>query len=567
MVNKVAVIAIVAILAVPILIGFGMNLEPTTKTEYIQDKDPVIVTDLLKNSTDYSFTHADIYKLNSDMSNRYGGTVSPITPTFNSITNNKSSYNVQYLSINNLGNNAYAPFNLMDIQIRYDVSTINVSVYFTYKDNGQTLTTSTYQHVTHIYFDRNMDNLLVLTLKPYPDTTPTIVEINNINLIQGYYTITGGTAVFEMYRYQADGSTTTYADISKGYYFKTYDVEDTFSINLPERTSSALMTIDLDSITNNNFNMSMGIPGTGGNFSIRKNTSGGVVSWEITKGSQHIPLYYDPSRSDNTYQIKFDFRFVKTYTPIAGPDQKQYDLNVEFRYVGGWPTAIGEANYYQKYNLNISLTRNVSDPEEYMNRINLSYPSIYVGRTPTVRMDDAFFAGFEYPVIRDNQYDPTAFKSNPSTVIKNITQYGDSIIFAGETYTVGSDGNITLGTRSVSLNGIVFDSVPVAGGYDNRINGYVISTTAQPSTINFKGAWVANISTDSQSINTYQTTVWHAGEFAWGGMDQNFLIVGLITSLAVFVGLGIYARKSNSKGVIPLMIVCGCAATLFFIML
>jgi hypothetical protein len=49
-------------------------------------------------------------------------------------------------------------------------------------------------------------------------------------------------------------------------------------------------------------------------------------------------------------------------------------------------------------------------------------------------------------------------------------------------------------------------------------------------------------------------------------MDDNFLIVGLITCLGVFIGLGIYARKTG-KGVIPLLIVCGGAAALFICMI
>jgi len=368
--------------------------------------------------------------------------------------------------------------------------------------------------------------------------------------------------------YNIPGTTTEHFDISGGYYFVGATPVDIWAINLPEKTSSAIMTINLDSITANSYSLDIGLHNTVYDFRIIKSTTGGVVSWEIKKGSTVIPLYYDPSRSDNSYQIKIDFEHTRNYM-VGIYEKKEYKTHYEFRYVGSWPTLIGEANYYQKYTLDVTNTRDIYDPDDYMDRINLAYPNHTAPyyNSITVRMDAALFAGTEYPVISNNEYDPAAFRTNPSTTIKNITQYGNSIIFAGETYTVGSDGNITVGTHKVSLDGIVLDSVPVAGGYENRINGYVISTTADPSTIQFKGAWVASVATDSQSINTYQTTVWHAGEFAWDGMDQNFLIVGLITSLGVFIGLGIYARKSNSKGVIPLMIVCGGAAVLFFIML
>ena len=168
----------------------------------------------------------------------------------------------------------------------------------------------------------------------------------------------------------------------------------------------------------------------------------------------------------------------------------------------------------------------------------------------------------EFPIISNRSYDPAQFKTNPSTTINNISQYGYAIEFAGNTYIVDSTGNITLGTHKVSVDGLKLESVPVAVGYENRINGNVISVSAQPSQIRFSGQWVASVSTIGNSATTVNKTEWTPGAFGWDGVDTNFLIVGLITCVGMFIGLGIYSRKTG-KGLMPLLVVCGCASALF----
>ena len=237
-----------------------------------------------------------------------------------------------------------------------------------------------------------------------------------------------------------------------------------------------------------------------------------------------------------------------------------YWLDVEFRYVGGWPTIIGEANVYQTYAFSEYISNDSTAP--YLNKIFFWATT----ETPIIRMDNAVFRAFEFPIITDNSYDPGAFKTNPSTTINNVTRIGTSLTFGGNTYTV-TNGNITIGSQQIPIKGITLDSVPDGNGsYDNRINKTVVSNTATPSTITFNGEWSASVSTVSLASYTYNKTEWIAGEFAWDGIDQNFLMVGLITSLGVFIALGIYGRRSGAR-VLPLMLVCGGAALLFFIMI
>jgi hypothetical protein len=279
-----------------------------------------------------------------------------------------------------------------------------------------------------------------------------------------------------------------------------------------------------------------------------KTTDSEGVHWGLYRGHSSgnylvfnekiTDLYYDPARSSNTYQLNFGIK------------------SCEFRYIGDWPTIIGPANYYLTYDY------------PYMFDVYDELVDVSIGsNSPKMRVDSAEYRAFEYPIINNVSYNPSDFRTNPSTTINNIESYGDSIVFGGNTYNI-TNGNIMLGTHKIPIRGIVLDSVPSEDSitWDNRINGTVVSVTAEPSTIQFNGKWGASISTAANVAVTNTKTEWNAGSFAWDGIDQNFLMVGLITCLGVFIGLGIYARKTG-KGLVPLMVVCGCAAGLFFCMI
>jgi hypothetical protein len=252
-----------------------------------------------------------------------------------------------------------------------------------------------------------------------------------------------------------------------------------------------------------------------------------------------MDLYYDSGRLSNTYQIYVD------------------NTGMEFRYVGNWPTLFGPANVYQTFRYDRDYSYQIGG----LKMIN------FWNSTPVMRVDSSEYRAFEYPIIEDQAYNPADFKTNPATTLSGNMIYGRSLTFGSNTYTV-TDGNITLGSHKVPVKGMVLDSIPNENGnYDNRINGTKVSESANPATITFNGKWSASISTIAQESYTYTKTEWIAGSFGWDGIDQNFLIVGLITCLGVFIALGIYARKRGTGGLIPLMIVTGCAAAVFFIML
>ena len=583
MVSKVAVIAIVAILAVPILLGYAMNVEQVTETDYKTTGDTVNVTPLLQNGTGYTMANADVYQINS--------TTSPFKPIYNTQSYQKTSMPVEQYVYDGLhgqgnpGDYPHAQFPLNTYVYMYLQSNItNTStgyLNFTLYDlnNAPLVTVNKILSVTWVL---ETSTIRVNYVNNSNLPTWTTITVADSNQVYGFSDTGNYTATGYLTRLRADG-VSNYADISGGSSFIQNNSSFNSSVgpitvSMPDKTHSMLYTLNLDSITDSNYTIAIGgFPP----YILQKTTTDGVVSWKVTTWSTwnyphdegidgpsdpdvEFDLYYDPSRSDNTYQIKQSIDYGSFSDGAYHNKQK-----LEFNYVGGWPSTIGQANYYWSYiheNDFISTTWNTFNLNLKFNALSYYRYLPAATHTPTVRVDSALFRAFEYPLIADKTYDPAGFKTNPSTTIDNINSYGSSLTFGGNTYSV-SNGNITMGTHEIPVKGLVLSSVPNPnGGYDNKIGNTVISTTAAPSAITFNGKWSASITTTAQEEYQVTKTEWKAGDFAWDGMDQNFLMVGLLASLGAFIALGIYARRSRAS-VWPLLIVCGGAALLFFIML
>ena len=555
MVSKVAVMALVAVIAVPILLGYALNLNETTEIDWKTTGDSVNVTPLLINDNAYSYVNADVYQLNTKFrSDDQNQTI----PIYNKISAYKTSYPLaEDIDTNQSwsGSTQSVDYAYFYEQFDYDPATNDhqLEIYGSINGGAEQLIT-TVQYIHSIYYNK-ADSYYRYTYyygvgsihSNYGDAQLTKVIITTISGVSDVYT--------------AYTSSSKYADFSAGYTFKlgpstgiTGENYGRASVSLPNSCKTAIITVDLSSITENNYATDLGV------FYLEKTTTGGVVTWMvkprpgvvISQTIDPIELYYDQTTNNNTYQIKI-------WTEDQPDSNGDYARHFEFRYVGKWPSVMGEANYYNSFDIQYKTSATHFS--------SMVIGGGYSSHTPTIRVDAAQFKGTEYQIINDQTYDPSSFKINPSTTISNPQIYGSSIEFGGNTYAV-TNGNITMGTHQVPVKGLVLSSTPNAGGgYDNKIGNTIISITEDPSTITFNGKWSASISTTAQESYTYTKTEWIAGEFAWDGIDQNFLIVGLITCLGAFVALGIYARKSRSGGIIPLMIVMGCAAAVFFIMI
>ena len=562
MVSKIAVVALVAIISVPILLGYALNLNQVTVSEYDRNDDSVNVTQLLQNGTAYTTANGDLYQLNSKFTRDFDDV--KIYPKYEQISSVHSSMPLSegYIANYTGGSFPYVFANrdmyFLNVDLAYSATSyVTITIY----SGGSVI--ATYAHAVSLLYERSTDTVYVTCV--YSPTSMTTYTVAGQNSTGFGFTLTGLASVPVDFGFYYNPGTNTYVDISAGFHFE----KDAYNpsgygwfINVPDKTSTALLSINLDSITDANYSFSIM------NVVFQKTTTAGVVSWTASQTIMGVTttynLYYDPSISNNTYQMFIDYsdQSEPSDDPSYPYPNRKYTRNIELRYVGSWPQLIGAANYYQTYNF--EFVRYSTPANSYLNNINMNHST---SRSPTIRVDAAQFQAFQYQVIEDKTYDPSSFRSIPSTEVASIQKYGTQIIFGGNTYSV-KDGNITLGSHSIPVEGLIFSSVPNENGtYDNKIGNTIISTTANPSTIQFVGKWSASVSTASMSQNTYTKTEWTPGQFGWDGIDSNFLIVGLVTCLGVFVALGIYARKKGSGGIIPLMIAVGCAATVFFIML
>ena len=545
MVSKVAVIALVAIVACPILLGYAMNLSEITESVYTPNDDNLDVTNLLRDGTDYSYAVANTVDLNSRFSE--GGIDS--YPDF-TVTTMRSALPMSKAVYTN--SVTAATFFMNDLKFHYMVADYVPSY-------------SNYLQVAAIMNDNSISNITMIHGLRFDDTNPGVILVSKFMYSNGswipsplmsvsnvkalVYTVSSGfTGTCETYNYNKTNPPTTYADLAFGYYLNKYSksssyVDDGTDILIPDYTNNFMFTMDFNnSASNKTFYLHTGDIYDPYDFKFTKSTVSGTVHWVVSVSYNHgayedlTELYYDQSKSSNTYQITVSMSGIK------------------FDYVGSWPTLFGKANSYWDYSYDF--------PNEIGTYLGFNFSG---SDTPRMRLDSATYRAFTYQIIEDETYTPSQFRTNPATTISNTQIYGTSLTFGGNTYPV-SKGNITLGSHQIPVNGLVLSSVLVDGQYENRIGNTIVSTTASPSTIVFNGKWSTNVSTTSMSETTYTKTEWTPGEFGWDGLDQNFLMVGLLTSIGVFIALGIYIRRTKAN-LWPLLVVCGGAAMLFFCML
>lgn len=569
MVSKIAVVALVAIVSIPILMGYALNLQTVSVTEYEEQNDPVNVTSLLQNGTSYHYVNADPYSLNTSF--KMGTNIpAKVYPLYLDTSTVKSSFRIPEI------------IGYPDVSGPYPASRLNLSEisYFFfesfYDGTGGSLTLTVYSPDNNAIFTRTrihtvswQESTMTLSYTYYPNQGDNVYYSNSITVPGANYTYqftedtTYGSYTAGGYLYR-DWDTRPYEyylNFSKGFrvtgipysHNRTVLNENQMVLDIPNYTRNVLMTVELNSITSSSDEFIITVNDTyrWSYLGLIKSTDAEGEHWAAytahTSGNNILfdtkiaDLFYDPNRSSNTYQIELNLH------------------GGEIRYVGNWPSIIGAAPSVKTYTFNWPY--NTSYEGLGMKNVAIASDS------PSMRIDAAEYRSFEYPVIDNKTYDPIDFRSNPSTKITSIDRYGESITFGGNTYTI-KDGNITIGTKSVPVKNMALESVPTDGAltWDNRINGTVVSTTALPSTITFNGQWSAVVMTSSMEETTYNHTEWTPGQFGWDGIDHNFLMVGLITCLGVFIGLGVYLRRSRGS-VWPLFIVCGGAALLIFCML
>lgn len=224
--------------------------------------------------------------------------------------------------------------------------------------------------------------------------------------------------------------------------------------------------------------------------------------------------------------------------------------------IDSWP------NMYTAPNIINSITVDLENPIELFDRVWLS------GSTSiNYRVDSAEILSGYFATTLDATIDMATLWPDKSFVLSmsSIGIYGDSITYAGQIFPV-SNGSITVNGKSIRLLQAAFSATLEDGEYTATINGEEVATSATAPALYLGGEW--SLALMAYNVERIEGTrmVWHAGEFAFNGADSSFALLGLLTCGAVFVGLGMYGRRSGAK-VGMLMMITGCAALIFLAMI
>lgn len=230
--------------------------------------------------------------------------------------------------------------------------------------------------------------------------------------------------------------------------------------------------------------------------------------------------------------------------------------------IDSWP------NMYTAPNIINSVTVDLSPTTELFDRVYLSGSNTINYRIDSAEILSGYFATTENATI-----DMGTLWPDKSFVLSlnSIGIYGDSISYAGQNFPV-TDGSITVDGQRIRLLQAAFSAIydEETETYTPTINGIELNTELPPSPIapalGLGGEW--SLTLMAYNVERIEGTrmVWQAGEFAFNGADSSFALLGLLTCGAVFVGLGMYGRRSGAK-VGMLMLITGCAALIFLAMI
>ncbi len=564
MVSKMAVIAIVAIVAAPILTGYLMAFEDVERARYNPD-DTKNVTDLVMNDSTYTYMSANSYTLNSnvwvgasvnrnpDISNyeKQYPIYREVSTTYTSVPMARSSSIPATFTISD--------YSYAEIRLNDQISAAN---HITVTINGGNLNGQTTDYfIGLIYYSYRYDHPQILT---YNYVTEQFGSIDARQATSLSFNASGYTGSIEFDYVLSDGSSNgMYANTTSGYnpYISisgnsylddgplTYDTAEW----VPQlHSSSILVTADLRDLTpySNGYLQNVGFKLSAWSYGTAYNEYYELARIEV-KQSSGTWMINDTAiyRSDDPDRNVWQFRITNG--------------NVEAAYVGAWPNTLGPAYAYQT----ITVPFESQDPDADIQ--TLSFLKSSPTNTERVRVDAATTRSAPIPVIKDQTYSPTMLNDAADgyvTELSKVGQSGPSIEFAGNTYTV-TDGRITVGTKKVPLEGLTFRSEKDDNGnVINYIGGIRVANTASIPAVTLNGTWAMIVQTTYLDMEIVTVTEWVPGQFAWNGVDESFALIGLISCVATFIGLGMYGRRSGAK-VGVLMLITGCAAFIFLAMI
>lgn len=610
--NRIAAIALTIIVAVPILIGYGMAFEEVERTGY-ETTDTVNVTDYALNASYPIYTksfspmnnqqlRATVYWINQAVTETsiispgfnsvgnvssipvvaYGGYTQNLTAISSSLNQGAATFSdpstVGYIGLDPVSSSHPAEFELSDGNLYGDPLAAGQLVEFCTTGDGSEWS---------VYYN----GLKTTTsLTSYGDTYPVViyqrqyttispVDMDN-NAVDSYLISIPCTASVRL----------TYSDSST----EAVYVSGTTTL-VKSGTNVTLDDVSYSNVSAIAIATADGTDSLVCNYSVETGTyADPSYGWTLTAedGVLTLPAYWFNNSLNTSVTIMLDMPAGTTSVITPGASYNAAHSVTISRDAGGTVTV---ANTTDTYTLGsyqylsvavlgdtlevsgIAAWPNMRSNPVLINTVAVdcwgsdTFAGIWLGGSSTVsyRVDSAEVYTGTFPISENYTLDMGALwpSSDFSVKMSSVGIYGNNIIFGGDSYTV-ADGSITVNGTEVRLLNAVFSSVynSDAAEWSNRINGVEVSTSSDPSTVYFGGQWSMTLTAYRMQEVTGTELQWQAGEFAWNGMDESFALMGLITCVGAFVGLGMYGRRSGAK-VGTLMIICGSAAFIFLALL
>ena len=538
MVSKITVIALVLIVACPILIGYGMAFEEHDKDVWTSERTRS-VNGLLNNDTAWTWTMANTYTMNGlnvlcDVNGHQ------MTPHYNSI----AASPITSIEVSQIAYSANATISISSTDygtVFFDDPSSAVTLHVTYLSGGVPTTFNQALTISASFSGGS--------LYGYYQTPLGVNVAYNFDDVQSFS--------FSKSVHVQQNVTGSYADPAVGWTIDQLLYASYAQLPIYWRPYSGFVTDMVVLTVDFGPSMATMTPGQNLGASIYAVTNGMTTNHPID-----VSMHQTSAPGDDSW-MTFNGTYVPTKQNIGGNFSSTGNVwqfvftldGVEAYYIGDWNDQIGRAKYYQFVDFPYEYAADTDPRVTELRGLALEDGLTY-------RVDYVHARSSSYAVATDVTWKPNDLLQDSQSSYR-ITlgdgQIGTSITWGGETYKI-TDGKITVGTVKYNVKDLELDSRYLDGTRTNYINGRQISTGANE--LQLGGSWTAIVNISELSYSTTKVTEWTPGKFAWNGVDQSFALMGLITCAAVFVGLGMYGARSGAK-VGKLMIICGCAAFVF----
>ena len=530
-VKVLAAIALTVIVAMPIGLGYMMNINEVSYNEYEQN-GTTNITDMINNST------SDVFTLYTGIDNNKLCNDGGVPMSLDFVTSGSTYTSVYKYTVTS-------------------TSTSNLPA-------GNTTLTSSY------YWKFVISN----------------------NYCRGYgWTDSGGNSHFNAIAATAPATNVTFERLATGFYMDSFD----YPIAPLDVTNFYVYLITSGPGTTSFLSAKYAYQAAGWHAPGTPGTPKSTDYWYNVQNNQSITMMVDLKETSQTYLYprhggsssygkqalgidKEASGNVKVYTTdsngaiIESDDLGNYeyvrltigsDNKVLVEGLSRWPSFNDKINAINSFELTADFKTN----GQPINQINFTQPGTNTGAN-IFRVDSTSIKSGTYPVVNNGTINPQVL--NPNLVnsemkISNVMIPGSSITFAGETFTVSSNKTINVSGYTVNVDGATFRSVTEDGvTWSHYIDGHLVDQSGSISSIDLNGTWSAIYKLSNLDMSSVTRDQWQAGSFAFD--QETFALVGLITCGLATIGLGLYGIRSGTK-MLWLMLVTGGAALIFMFMI